>query len=145
VGGMNHFMLPISHADGWGDELESTRFGNFAMEKMINEMIKAGASRNRMEIKVFGGGNVTDANNKIGTQNADFVLEYLRAEGLVCAAKDLGGPYPRRISYYPTTGRVVRKLLTGIETSAIAREERAYASTLNSKTTAGDVQLFGDD
>ena len=69
IGGMNHFMLPHHNSGTWGDDLRSTRFGNFAMEKLVNELIKAGCSRERMEIKVFGGGNVTDTSNEIGTEN----------------------------------------------------------------------------
>ncbi len=122
VGGMNHFMLPHSHAGNWAGDLNSTRFGNFAMEKLINELIKAGCSRNALEIKVFGGGNVTDANNPIGTGNSEFILRYLEAEGLRCAAQDLGGQLPRRIHYTPATGKVVRRLLGTGESSAVARE-----------------------
>jgi chemotaxis protein CheD len=145
IGGMNHFMLPLAHASGWGDDRESTRYGNFAMEKLINELIKAGCSRTRMEVKLFGGGNVTDTNNLIGTQNSDFALQYLEAEGLSCAAQDLRGPYPRRIQYYPATGRVVRRLLGSNESAVVVREESTYASSLSSKKTSGEIQLFGDD
>jgi chemotaxis protein CheD len=145
IGGMNHFMLPLSHASGWGDDRESTRYGNFAMEKLLNEMIKAGCSRSRLEVKLFGGGNVTDTNNLIGSQNSDFALQYLEAEGLTCAAQDLRGQLPRRIQYYPTTGRVVRRLLGNNESVLVAREEIEYANSLSSKKTAGEIQLFGDD
>ena len=145
IGGMNHFMLPLSHASGWADDRESTRYGNFAMEKLINELIKAGCSRTRMEVKLFGGGNVTETNNLIGTQNSDFALQYLEAEGLACAAQDLRGPYPRRIQYYPATGRVVRRLLGSNESALIVREESTYANSLSSKKTSGEIQIFGDD
>jgi chemotaxis protein CheD len=144
IGGMNHFMLPLAHERGWGDEPQSTRYGNFAMEKLINELIKSGCSRDRMEVKVFGGGNVTDSNQAIGTQNAEFVLRYLRAEGLTCAAQDLGGQLPRRIHYFPKTGRVVRRILGGTDKAVIAREESAYASRLSTTKTSGEIQLFGD-
>jgi chemotaxis protein CheD len=145
VGGMNHFMLPQSHSGKWGSDSEPTRFGNFAMEKLINELIKAGGARDRMEIKVFGGANVTDSTQAIGTQNAEFVLRYLQAEGLSCVAEDLGGQRPRRIHYYPTTGRVVRRLLVSGELDTIARDESDYASRLSSRKTSGEIQLFGDD
>jgi chemotaxis protein CheD len=142
VGGMNHFMLASDSAGQWGADQQSTRYGNFAMERLINELIKAGCPRERMEVKVFGGGNVTDTKNQIGTQNAEFVLRYLEDEGLPCSAHDLGGPYPRRIQYFPSTGRVVRKLLTGGDRDTIAREEFEYAKGLTTKTTAGEVQMF---
>jgi chemotaxis protein CheD len=144
VGGMNHFMLASDAAGQWGSDQQSTRYGNFAMEKLINELIKAGCPRERMEIKVFGGGNVTDTRNQIGTQNAEFVLRYLEDEGLSCAARDLGGSYPRRIQYFPATGRVVRKLLTGGDCDLIVREESEYVKKLTAtKIAAGEVQLFG--
>ncbi|HEY4406456.1 MAG TPA: chemoreceptor glutamine deamidase CheD [Xanthobacteraceae bacterium] len=144
IGGMNHFMLASDVSGQWGDDQKSTRYGNFAMEKLINELIKTGCPRERMEIKVFGGGNVTDTRNQIGTQNAEFVLRYLEDEGFSCAARDLGGPYPRRIEYSPATGRVVRRLLTGGDRDLIVREESEYAKKLAaSKAVAGAVQMFG--
>jgi chemotaxis protein CheD len=144
IGGMNHFMLPQGKS-GWnGGNGESTRFGNFAMEKLINELVKAGCSRDALEIKVFGGGNVTESRNQIGTENSDFVLRYLEAEGLRCAARDLGGQWPRRIHYYPATGKVVRRLLGSGESFAVARDETEYARRLASHATAGDIELFQD-
>ena len=142
IGGMNHFMLAQGQVGGWGDDPRSTRYGNFAMEKLVNELIKLGGSRRSLEIKVFGGGNVTDSRNLIGTQNADFVLRYLESEGLSCSAQDLGGPHPRRIHYSPSTGRVVRRLLARNESAAIAREESDYASTLSSRKSSGEIELF---
>ena len=77
IGGMNHFMLPQHGSGAWGNDLKSTRFGNFAMEKLINELIKAGCVRERMEIKVFGGGNVTDSSNAVGSENAEFIMHHV--------------------------------------------------------------------
>lgn len=144
-GGMNHFMLPHHNSGSWGDDSKSARFGNFAMEKLINELIKAGCSRDRMEVKVFGGGNVTDTTNEVGSDNAAFVLRYLEAEGLRCAAQDLGGSLPRRIHYYPSTGRVVRKFLGASDTYAVTREESDYGNRLLAQKSSGEIQLFGDD
>jgi chemotaxis protein CheD len=142
IGGMNHFMLPHSQAGRWAGDMQSTRFGNFAMEKLINELMKAGCSRDSLEIKVFGGGNVTDTANAIGTENSEFILRYLEAEGLRCVAQDLGGQLPRRIHYTPSTGKVVRRLLGASELSAVAREENEYVSRLSTRSTGGDIQLF---
>jgi len=145
IGGMNHFMLAEGERGEWGGahDSESTRYGNFAMEKLINELLKAGCSRETMEIKVFGGGNVTDTSNAIGSQNAEFVLRYLKSEGLRCSAQDLGGQHPRRIHYFPANGRVIRRLLGGSETYTIKCQESEYAKQLSSKKTAGDIELFG--
>ncbi len=144
IGGMNHFMLPHSRSGSWAGDTQSTRFGNFAMEKLLNELLKAGCSRSSLEIKMFGGGNVTDTQNAIGTENADFAVRYLEAEGLRCAAKDLGGQLPRRIHYFPGTGKVVRRLLGGNESFAIVREENEYASRLTSHSPAGEIELFDE-
>jgi len=146
VGGMNHFMLAQHTSGAWGSDLRSARFGNFAMEKLINELLKAGCARERLEVKVFGGGNVTDTSNAVGTENAEFVLRYLQAEGLRCAAQDLGGEQPRRIHYYPATGRVVRRLLGLSETYDVKNEESDYGKRLTAeKSTGGDIELFGDN
>jgi chemotaxis protein CheD len=144
IGGMNHFMLPHHESGHWGVDSKSARFGNFAMEKLINELIKSGCSRERMEVKVFGGGNVTDTTNAVGSDNAEFVLRYLDAEGLRCAAQDLGGSLPRRIHYYPATGRVVRKLLGTSDTYAVSREESDYSNRLLAQKSSGEIQLFGE-
>jgi chemotaxis protein CheD len=144
VAGMNHFMLPQNESGSWGKDAQSTRFGNFAMEKLINELIKAGCARERLEVKVFGGGNVTESTNAIGSNNADFVLRYLEAEGLRCAAQDLGGTQPRRIHYFPANGRVVRRLLGTGETTAVAREESDYRNRLRVQKSSGDIELFGE-
>jgi len=144
IGGMNHFMLPHHKSGNWGDDLRSTRFGNFAMEKLINELTKTGCKRERLEIKVFGGGNVTDMSTAIGTENADFVLRYLAAEGLLCAAQDLGGTLPRRIHYHPAEGKVVRRLLGTGDRYAVNREENDYESRLLVQQPSGEIDLFGD-
>lgn len=145
IGGMNHFMLPQHKSGAWGGDLKSTRFGNFAMEKLINELIKAGAVRGRMEIKVFGGGNVTDTSNAVGSDNAEFVRQYLEAEGLRCAAEDLGGTQPRRIHYYPATGRVVRRLLGTSERHVVNLEESDYRNRLQDRQPSGEIELFGEN
>jgi chemotaxis protein CheD len=93
---------------------------------------------------VFGGGNVTDTNNAVGSENAQFIMAYLKAEGLPCAASDLGGTLPRRIHYYPATGRVVRRLLGNSERYTVDREEHDYGSRLQQQQPAGEIELFGD-
>jgi chemotaxis protein CheD len=142
IGGMNHFMLPQGRTGGWGRDHESTRFGNFAMEKLINELMKKGCSRDALEIKVFGGGNVTESNIAVGSDNAQFALRYLEAERLRCVAQDLGGRFPRRIHYSPTNGRVVRRLLGRDASGAVAREELEHAKRLSTRAPAGEIELF---
>jgi chemotaxis protein CheD len=142
IGGMNHFMLPQGRSGSWGRDPESTRFGNFAMEKLINELMKMGCSRESLEIKVFGGGNVTESNIAVGTDNAQFALRYLEAEKLRCVAQDLGGRFPRRIHYSPATGRVVRRLLGRDASGAVARDELEHSKRLSTRAPAGEIDLF---
>ena len=92
-----------------------------------------------------GGANVTDSSNAVGSDNSEFVLRYLEAEGLRCAAQDLGGTLPRRINYYPATGRVVRRLLGMNERGMVHREEHDYGKRLQKQSPAGEIELFGDN
>ncbi len=137
-------MLPQHKSGGWGGDLKSTRFGNFAMEKLINELVKAGCARERMEIKVFGGGNVTDTSNAIGTDNSEFVCAIWRPKA--CARRqDLGGILPRRIHYYPDD-RTGDAQAARHRRSVRRRSRRAdYGNRLLQAQPAGEIQLFGED
>ncbi|MDB6002592.1 MAG: chemotaxis protein CheD, partial [Rhizobacter sp.] len=96
VGGMNHFMLP----EGSGD---SGRYGSFAMELLINEMMKCGASRLTMEAKVFGGGQVISgmSSMNVGERNTSFVVDYLKTERIPIVSKDVLDIYPRKVCFLP--------------------------------------------
>jgi len=117
VGGMNHFMLPFQgehNSSQWGNNPVSSasRYGNWAMEFLINEILKAGGYKNNFEIKLFGGGNILhNAHSTIGKKNIEFVKNYLENEGFSVVAEDLGDFFPRKILYFPDTGAVkVKKL-----------------------------------
>ena len=114
------------------------------MELLINELIKAGARRERFECKVFGGGNVLKSftSTPVGTRNAQFVSEFLRDEKINVVAKDLGGIHPRKICYFPTTGKAMVKLLPHAHDDAVAAEEVAYKERLRQSPIAGSVELF---
>jgi chemotaxis protein CheD len=138
VGGMNHFMLPDDEgASGSADRMlsASMRYGSYALEVLINELLKMGARRERLEAKVFGGGavlaNMTTLN--IGDRNADFVLRYLKTEEVRVAAQDLRGPHARRVSYFPIGGlALVRRLTRQDDQVSVARDERALARAIAS-------------
>lgn len=138
VGGMNHFLLP-------GDENaeQSTRYGAYAMEKLINEILKLGGRREKLEVKLFGGGNVINNSSMIGEKNVNFVRQYIKDEGLRIASEHLGGTQPRRLHYYPETGKVMMRLLQKKEDLRITEEEEAYKRKLRaSETNTGNVELF---
>ena len=143
VGGMNHFMLPEAMGGGWDTASGSMRYGNVAMERLINDILIQGGIRQRLEIKVFGGGNVMKgATSNIGHRNADFVETYLLAENLPINAHHLRGNLPRRVHYFPSTGRVMLLELQRTEQEAVARSEVLYKSRIQVEPVAGSAELF---
>jgi chemotaxis protein CheD len=142
VGGMNHFMLPESGGSGWDTASASMRYGNVAMERLINDILSRGGLRQRLEIKVFGGGNVMKGTANIGHRNAEFVESYLQAENLPIVAHHLRGHLPRRLHYFPGTGKVMLLELQRTEEEAVVRSERAYKSKILVEPVAGSAELF---
>ncbi|GIK84926.1 MAG: putative chemoreceptor glutamine deamidase CheD [Betaproteobacteria bacterium] len=145
VGGMNHFMLPggevgTRDADPIG---LAGRYGVFAMEQLINELIKRGGRKANFEAKVFGGGqvlrNMTSIN--IGERNAQFVEQFLRTEGIRIGARDLLDVHPRRVAFFPATGRALCKKLAQADASLVAAEQQ-YNAKLSAARVGGDVELF---
>ena len=144
IGGMNHFMLPEagSSGPGWDTASSSMRYGNVAMERLINDVLARGGTRSRLEIKVFGGGNVLNASTNIGHRNADFVEDYLAAEDLPIVAHHLRGSLPRRVHYFPATGKVLLRELQRTEREALVENENSYKSKIEVEPVAGSVELF---
>ncbi len=144
IGGMNHFMLPHSDNDPQNPVSVSARYGTYAMEMLINHLTKLGAKRGNFEAKVFGGGNVlrgfTVAN--IGARNADFVLDFLRTEKIKIVAEDLLDIYPRKVYYFPKTGRALIKKLKSVHNNTIVEREKDYESHLEYARMEGEVELF---
>jgi len=144
VGGMNHFMLPDSGSDVPVDK--AMRYGNFAMEELLNDLLRRGARRDTLEIKVFGGGNVLstigNASVPIGDRNAAFVRRYLADEGYKIAAEDLGGIHPRRIHFFPRMGKVIRLFLKKDVERAVVNRELTYRTRLQDVPVEGEVELF---
>jgi chemotaxis protein CheD len=146
IGGMNHFLLPGEVAPGGAgtDPMsESGRYGVFAMEQLINELLKRGARRNSLEAKVFGGGHVMRnfTTITVGTRNAEFVLRFLATEGIRVVSQDLKDIHPRRVAFFPYTGRALCKHLKQADAALIA-EEQNYSASLTRRPVAGDVELF---
>jgi len=147
IGGMNHFMLPLDRSGGtsaWAENLVSsaTRYGNVAMERLINDLLKCGARRESLEFKLVGGGRVLAAMTDIGARNIEFVRDYMRTEGYRVAGEDLGDSFPRKVNYFPQTGRVQVKKLTNLRTETIAAREQNYMKELGTAPQSGGVELF---
>ncbi len=113
IGGMNHFMLPHVILDKWKESkvCMASRYGSFAMECLINDILKYGGYWDNLEVKLFGGARIIENMMNIGQKNIDFVKAYLQTENLTLLAEDLGDVYPRKILFSPVNGRVrVKKL-----------------------------------
>ena len=141
VGGLNHFMLP----EGGSDSGESGRYGSYAMELLINQMLKRGASRSSLEAKVFGGGQVMAGMDRmnIGERNTRFVLDYLRTERIPVVSKDVLDVYPRKVCFMPASGKAMVKRLAATHGATMLAQERAAAQrVLPAATGGGSVDLF---
>ena len=141
IGGMNHFMLP----EGAGGATDAGRYGSFAMELLINELIKRGATRSTMEAKVFGGGAVISGMNSInvGERNTAFVMDYLRTERITVVSKDVMDVYARKVCFLPASGKAMVKRLASTNTEALAAQERAAAAKpVPAGCAGGSVDLF---
>jgi chemotaxis protein CheD len=144
IGGMNHFMLPETGKDAGGIVSPSMRYGTYAMEVLINSLLKAGARRENLEAKVFGGGKVLPSHvaMNVGERNATFVLEYLSAENIPVLAEDLNDIHPRKVYFFPRTGKVLVKKLREMHNNTLTNREQDYVSRLQSGRMVGDIELF---
>ena len=141
IGGMNHFMLPDVGTSGQ----DGGRYGSYAMELLINELIKRGATRATMEAKVFGGGAVISGMNSInvGERNTRFVLDYLATERIAVVSKDVMDVYPRKVCFLPHSGKAMVKRLAATNTDALVSQERAaLRQAAPAVATGGSVDLF---
>ncbi len=139
VGGMNHFMLPEGGSDSGG------RYGSYAMELLINELMKQGARRETMQAKVFGGGQVMSSftTMNVGERNTKFVLDYLQTERIAVVSKDVLDVHPRKVCFFPATGKAMVKRLASSNTDALETQERkGSAATVVTSTAGGSIDLF---
>ena len=141
IGGMNHFMLP--GATG-GAAVASANLGLYAMEVLINRMLKLGAERRRIVAKVFGGASVLEGMDalNVGTQNGTFVLEFLVEEGIPVVAQDLYDVCPRKVYFFAPSGKVMVKRLGALRNDTLEQRERDYLASLK-RGQAGEVEIFG--
>ncbi|MBX9935073.1 MAG: chemoreceptor glutamine deamidase CheD [Burkholderiaceae bacterium] len=139
IGGMNHFMLPE------GDSADlSGRYGSYAMELLINEMQKMGARRETMQAKIFGGAQVMHnfTTMNVGERNTKFVVNYLRTERIPIVSEDVLDIYPRKVVFFPVTGKAMVKRLAHAHPDILAQEKRGNVATVVKTTAGGSVDLF---
>jgi chemotaxis protein CheD len=143
IGGMNHFMLPGDTASPGSPWAASARLGVYAMEVVINDMIRLGADRRRLVAKVFGGARLLAGFDRldVGAKNSEFVLEFLRVEGVRVLAQDLLDVYPRKVHFFVDTGVVQVKRLAMTPSEPVERREREYLKRLDGGRS-GDIEIF---
>ena len=143
IGGMNHFMLPGDGTSSGSPWAASARFGVYAMEVLINDMLRLGADRRRLVAKVFGGAQLLAGFDRldVGAKNSEFVLEFLRVEGIRVAAQDLQDVCPRKVHFFVDSGKVQVKRLPMTPAEPVQRREREYLKGLAGKG-GGEVEIF---
>lgn len=142
VGGMNHFMLPGGADGAQVMSGSAAKFGVFAMEYLINSILKHGGLKANFEIKLFGGANVLATGMDVGNNNIEFIHDYIKMEGLTVISEDLGGIHPRKLNYFPVTGKVMIKNLRPVQEKIVAEREQSYVATVKAKPPAGEIELF---
>jgi chemotaxis protein CheD len=147
IGGMNHFMLPLDASKGasiWGTAVSAaTRYGNVAMERLINDILKLGGRRDSLEVKLVGGGRVLGGIAiDIGARNIEFVRKYVADEGFSVAGEDLGDIFPRKVHYSPETGKLRVKKLNAVRNDTLYERERHYLEVLDRDPVGNDIELF---
>lgn len=149
IGGMNHFMLPsISDLGKPATNTTSARYGTYAMEVLINQLLEMGARRENLEAKIFGGGNLLKSFTvaKVGERNSAFVRNYLKREQIPIVAEDLLDIYPRKIYFFPDQGTVkVKKLIRLHNETIIQREQEHDKRMCDEEIASGTVDLFSHD
>ncbi len=144
IGGLNHFLLPdMTHASN-GTPSDATRYGVQAMEMLINEILKRGGHRARLEAKLFGGANVITmaTNNPVGLRNQKFSLAFLRNESIPVTASDLGGSAARRVFFMPFTNKVLVRVTASSEAKEVQAAESQITARKPQPRNDGNVELF---
>ena len=142
IGGMNHFKLPQPGSDKNTFELNAN-YGSYAMELLINQILKKGGEKRYLECKVYGGGNVLqNVSSNIGAQNIDFVMRYLEGEKIPVRRQITGSDRPQQVYYHPITGSAF-SILQGHNTAAeVKHAEQAYLSFIQQSLVEDDITYF---
>jgi len=133
IGGMNHFLLPGATGD------EGLRYGVQSMELLLNALLRKGARRERLEVKLFGGAHLFDGLSDVGAQNSSFAERFLKDEGLNYVGGSLRGDRARRIQFWPVSGRARQILLAPTEAKVFAAERRQPVAKVED---TGALELF---
>jgi chemotaxis protein CheD len=142
IGGMNHFILPENDRFQNLAQSETARYGVFAMEQLINEILKHGGQRHRLEAKITGGGQMIPGMSDVGDQNIRFVKMFLQTEGIRLISQDVGGEYGRRVAYLPLQNRLLVKRMPTLHNSRLYVAENKFRHQIEQHNDGSDVELF---
>jgi chemotaxis protein CheD len=150
IGGMNHFLLPVQKNNtrkdesSWAKSYDSseTRYGDLAMEMLINDIIKRGGDRKYFEAKIFGGAQMFESTMRVGDRNIEFVSKYLDFESIPISSNDTGGRQGRKLYYIPQTGEVFLKRIISVHNNTIEKREKQYMKTAKESRTEAEIDFF---
>ena len=129
----------------WSSDVAASataRYGNVAMEQLITAIQKFGGARENLEVKITGGGRILATMTDVGKHNIEFVKEYIATEGIKLLAEDVGDIYPRKVVYFPQTGKLQVKKLRSIHNETIYEREVSYKRDIETKPVDGGAELF---
>jgi chemotaxis protein CheD len=141
-GGMNHFLLPDAENREEHFPSLALRYGSYSIERLINAILSRGGKRERLEVKVFGGANVMRGMSDVGSKNVDFIEHYFAKERLSLSAVDLRGEYPRKLRYFPTSGRAQVSMLRDREATEAINSETMMRNKIEFSKISGEVEIF---
>lgn len=110
TGGINHYMLPFWNGEG----LASPKYGNIAIERMVEKMISLGCKKSNLIAKIFGGGEVIDTQISqfhIGERNIAVAYQMLKELNIAISGQSVGGKNGRKIQFNTSTGAVLQKMI----------------------------------
>jgi chemotaxis protein CheD len=142
IGGMNHFMLPdagFGPIDTYGAD---ERYGHYAMESLVNGVLRHGGRRDQLEVKLVGGGAVLACASDIGARNIAFARRFIAMDGLRLAAEDVGGVLARKVYYFPRTGLIRVRRLFELKNDTVQRRDAEYRDRLRTGAASGSVEIF---
>lgn len=149
IGGMNHFMLPLTDKQqsevSWGGKSgvsDATRYGNHAMEELINYILMYGGRRQNLQAKIFGGAQILSYMGDVGSKNCQFALDYLGNENINIVTQDLYKDYPRKVIFFPASGKVYMKKIRALKSEVIIQQEKSYQADLAGHPIDGGAELF---
>jgi len=148
IGGMNHFLLPeqrnSENKKNFAESYDSsvTRYGDLAMEMLINDIIRRGGDRKYFEAKVFGGAQMFESSMQIGQRNIEFVREYLDFESIPINSEDVAGKQGRKVYYIPETGEIFLKRIVSLHNNTIEQREAKYLRQAKETKTEAEIDFF---